>query len=71
MPDMPDDKRGTELYDFDAEAQRVCEAIGSTNGRMTVTCALREAYEAGSQVLGARIASVTLEAIDAIKKGNQ
>lgn len=29
------------------EAQIVCDAIGSKNGRMTVACALREAYEAG------------------------
>ncbi len=34
-------------YDFSFEAGRVCDAIGSDNGRMTVQCALREAYAAG------------------------
>jgi hypothetical protein len=36
-------------YDFEHEAERVCKAIGSTVGRMTVICALRKAYEAGSR----------------------
>lgn len=36
-------------YDFDLEAQRVCEAIGSTNGWMTVRTALTEAYQAGER----------------------
>jgi hypothetical protein len=34
-------------YDFKHEATRVCEAIGSNVGNMTVQCALREAYRAG------------------------
>lgn len=33
-------------YDFEKEARIVCEAIGSDNGRMTVQCALREAFAA-------------------------
>ena len=36
-------------YDFKAEATRVCEAIGSSNGNMTMQCALREAYAAGAK----------------------
>jgi hypothetical protein len=35
------------VYDFDKESRIVCEAIGSPVGRMTVACALREAYQAG------------------------
>jgi hypothetical protein len=35
------------VYDFDKESRIVCEAIGSPVGRMTVACALHEAYRAG------------------------
>jgi hypothetical protein len=46
------DEKRLAAYDFDAEARRVCEAIGSNNGWMTVNCALREAYEAGARLRG-------------------
>src|SRR5262249_48620550 len=36
-------------YDFEVEARLVCNAIGSTNGNMTVQCALREAFAAGQE----------------------
>lgn len=41
-------------YDFDKEAGIVCDAIGSNNGRMTVNCALHEAYAAGEAAANAK-----------------
>ena len=36
-------------YDFELEAKRIVEALELKGATMTLTCALREAYDAGAK----------------------